>query len=377
MIACLAPNGMMSYRGDSQCTRLLVGTARGVSVLERAPGKEWSVTGTTLPDRHISSLVIEPVRGGIYAGVHRSGGVFYSPDQGRTWEARGDGLRVDHVFTLLATVENGEPVIYAGTEPVSFHRSRDEGRHWEELPWLADAPGKEKWMFPMPPHIPHVKTMTFDPRDPKRIYAGVEQGGLFVTDNGGTTWRELDEYSKPDDEGYRDIHQIVLRPNHPDELYMTTGMGLYRSTNAGETWQHMTQRYDRVGYPDKLIFSPVDDRTVYMCGSHRFPGMWISEKEARATVQVSHDLGETWESAAGGLPDPMKENLEGMCMHAWPGGFSLFAGTTDGTVYTTEDGGANWREIANGLGPVSKVEHYKMLLPGYVSARGNRPRPHA
>jgi len=377
MIACLAPNGQMDYRGDGPCTRLLVGTAKGVAILERAAGQEWRHTGTMLEDRHISSLTIDPVKGGIYAGVHRSGGIFFSPDQGRTWESRSEGLTVDHVFTLVATSENGKPVVYAGTEPVSFHRSYDEGKHWEEMPALANPPGKDKWVFPMPPHIPHVKTMTVDPRNPKQVYAGVEQGGLFVSKDAGASWRELDEFSKPTDESYRDVHQVVLRPNHPDEVFMTTGMGLYYSANGGETWDHLTQRYDRVGYPDKLIFAPNDDKTMFMCGSHKFPGMWISEKEARGTVQVSHDLGKTWAPSANGIPDPLKGNLEGMCLYGWSGGFSLFTGTTDGDVYGSDDGGQNWTKIASDLGPVSKVEHYKMLLPGYVSARGNRPRPHA
>ncbi len=373
--ACLAPNGMMVYRGDAACTRLLVGTAKGVSILERAPGQDWAVTGLTMEGYHISSFVLEPVNGGIYCGIHRGHGVFYSADQGRTWEARGKGLKIDHVFTMGCTVENGRPVIYAGTEPVGFFRSYDEGKSWEELPSLANAEGRDKWVFPMKPNIPHVKAMASDPRDPKRIYAGVEQGGLFLSVDGGASWRELEEYAKPTDENYRDIHQIVMRPNHPDEVFLTTGMGLYRSENGGETWEHMTGRYDRVGYPNQIIFSPADDSTLYMCGSHRIPGKWRIEKEARATVLVSHDLGRNWESAAGGMPDPMKGNLEGMSVYQWSGGFSLFAGTTDGIVWCSDDAGAKWREIATELGPVSKVEHYTRLLPDYVP--DSAPRPHA
>jgi hypothetical protein len=75
------------------------------------------------------------------------------------------------------------------------------------------------------------------------------------------------------------------------------------------------------------------------------------------------------------MPDPMKGNLEGMSLYEWPGGFSLFAGTTDGIVYCSDDGGAKWREIATDLGPVSKVEHYTRLLPDYVPDIS--PRPHA
>jgi len=364
---------MSVYHGAAAPTRLLVGTAKGVTVLERAAGADWSPAGTTLDGVHISSLLIDPVHGGVYAGVHR-GGVFFSADLGRTWEPRSAGISINHVYSLVCAVENGRPVVYAGTEPPSLFRTRDEGRSWEELPGWRDMPGKDKWVFPMPPHVPHAKSLAVDPRDPHVLYAGVEQAGLFTTSDGGRTWRELDSYSRPDDEAYRDIHQVVLRPNHPDEIYMTTGMGLYRSVDRGAVWTHVTVNHDfPVGYPDRLIFSPLDDRTMFMCGAFSNPGTWITLHTANATVIVSHDLGENWTLAAKGMPDPMTANLEAMSLYAGPDGFSLFTGGTDGSVYCSDDGAQNWRLIAGDLAPVSKVEHYRLLLPGAVSSRGQRP----
>ena len=251
--ACLAPNGMSVYQGAAAPTRLLVGTAKGIVVLERAPGADWSFSGAALDGQHISSLLIEPLRGGLYAGVHR-GGVFFSPDLGRTWEPRSAGISISHVYSLVCAAENGGPVVYAGTEPPSLFRTDDEGRNWEELPGWHDMPGMDKWVFPMPPKIPHAKSLAVDPRDPRVIYVGVEQAGLFKTYDGGRTWGELDSYSRPDDDAYRDIHQVALRPNHPDEIYMTTGMGLYRSVDGGAVWTHLTEE----SRPPRRIPRPAD-----------------------------------------------------------------------------------------------------------------------
>jgi hypothetical protein len=87
----------------------------------------------------------------------------------------------------------------------------------------------------------------------------------------------------------------------------------------------------------------------------------------------SRDLGETWEIIAKGLPEPMVPNLEGLCMYVRPGGFDLFGGTTDGKVWFSDDRAGSWRQIAGELAPVSKVAHFRLLLPGAVSSRGNRP----
>jgi len=373
--ACLAPNGMSVFGGDAAPERLLVGTAQGVAVFGRTPGGDWKLATTPLEGKHISSLLLEPVHGHVFAGIHH-GGVFFSADNGNTWEERSDGLTLGHVYSLVYSVENGRPYVYAGTEPPSLFRSTDEGRSWEEMPGWRDMPGKDKWVFPMPPHIPHTKTLAVDPRNPKTIFVGCEQAGLFRTDDGGATWRELDSYSLPTDRSYRDIHQIALRPNHPDEIYMTTGMGCYRTENGGEDWVNLTNRDGfPIGYPDRVIFSPLDDRTLYMCGAATVPGKWIRSHRANATVLVSHDRGETWEPASAGMPDPMTANLEAMSLYAWPGGFHLFVGATNGNIYSSEDGGARWRLIGD-IAPVSKVDHYRLLLPGAVSQRQPAAQAH-
>ena len=80
--------------------------------------------------------------------------------------------------------------VYAGTEPADLHRSYDLGKTWHELSSLTDVPNTEKWTFPPPPHIAHVKNVIFDPRDASVIYAAVEQGALLkTTDAGASTGR--------------------------------------------------------------------------------------------------------------------------------------------------------------------------------------------
>ena len=372
MIACLSPNGLNEYRGRGPVDRLLVATIDGVAVIEReTPVAQWSVTGRVLEGVHISSLMIEPDRGGVFAGSHITrdstspGGLYCSLDGGQTWEKRTRGLSTEHVFSVRSVVENGKAVVYVGTEPAGLFRSEDYGKTWHDLPALRTVPNNDKWMFPSPPHVAHAKTMAFDPRDPKTIYVGVEQGALLKTTDGGQAWRELDSFSTPEDLSYKDIHQITLRPSNPDELFMTTGPGLYHSTDQGETWEQLTMsaRGFRLGYPDHLIYAPDNDRVLFMSGAAEDPGHWRQSHRANAAVMRSMDSGRTWELANKGLPESMRANIEAMSIGIAPDGFALFVGTTDGSVFCSENEAESWKQIATGLRPVSKGRHFVNLQP--------------
>jgi photosystem II stability/assembly factor-like uncharacterized protein len=361
MIACLSPNGQNFNTGDAPPTRLLVATLRGISVLQHdRPGAPWPDCGLRLEGHHCSSLMIEPRRGGVFAGMH-SGGLYFSPDGGETWEKRSDGITIEHVFSLGYAHRGGDVVLYAGTEPASIFRSDDYGQSWVELPGVKETKGREKWSFPSPPHQAHVKTMTIDPRDPQVIYAGVEQGDLLKTTDGGATWRVLDDYSKPTDWTYRDIHLVVVHPADSAELYMTTGMGLYRSRDAGAHWELIVDNSFHIGYPDHLIVSPRDGDTMFLAGAGKDPGTWQTSHNAQGTVARSRDRGLSWTDASSGFPEDRRPNIEGMSIAAYPAGFVLFAGTTDGIVFASEDEAESWTRIADGLAPVTKGRHYRAL----------------
>jgi photosystem II stability/assembly factor-like uncharacterized protein len=363
MMACLSPNGQNLSALDEPPSRLLVATLRGVALLDRAgPHAPWAARGLRLEGHHCSSLLIEPRRHGIFAGMH-SGGLFFSADGGETWEPRARGLSVQHVFSLGCADLSGDVVLYAGTEPAALFKSEDYGLSWTELPGVRETKGRDKWSFPSPPHHAHVKTMTIDARDPRTIYAGVEQGDLLKTTDGGATWRVLDDYSKPTDWTYRDIHLVVVHPENSAELYMTTGMGLYRSRDAGETWRLIVDNSFRIGYPDHLIVSPRDGNTMFMAGAAENPGVWQKSHRAETTIMRSRDRGLTWTDASRGLPENRRANVEAMSLVTYRGGFTLFAGTTDGEVFASEDEAQSWTRIAGGLAPVSKGNHYRALQP--------------
>ena len=368
MYACLSPNGQMRYAAATPPTMLFVATAKGVAILERVtPSAAWKLRGTALEGHHASTMAVLPDYSGLFVGTHGHG-IYFSADLGRNWEKRDTGVAFPDIYTIAAIERGGRTIVYAGTEPAALFRSLDNGKSWEDLPAIRQVPDTEQWTFPGPPHIAHTKMLAFDPRDPDKFYAAIEQGAFLKTSDGGRSWREFSSYSRADDRAYRDVHQIVLVPSRPDSMYMTTGVGLYRSDNGGEAWERLTGAEFRLAYPDHVAISP-DERTIFMSGAATDPGVWRRSHHAGTAIMRSRDNGRSWELLEHGIPGTARANIEAMSLVSYPTGFSLFVGNTDGEVYESEDGGDSWTKIAAALGPVSKGNHFAALRdPGKVAA---------
>jgi photosystem II stability/assembly factor-like uncharacterized protein len=152
----------------------------------------------------------------------------------------------------------------------------------------------------------------------------------------------------------------MLVPSRPSTMFMTTGIGLYRSEDGGARWERLTGADFRLAYPDHIVMSP-DEKTLFMSGAADHPGMWRKTHDAGTAVVRSRDGGRNWELLDRGIPATARCNIEAMSLVAYPGGFSLFVGNTDGEVYASEDGGDTWSRIAESLGAVSKGNHFVPL----------------
>lgn len=370
MKVSVSPNGTNYYDSPSPATEVLIGTADGLVELAQH-GSAWREANRSLEGKHVASVTVEPRSGVIFAGTHGDG-LWASDDGGESWERRDQGIEFDNFYGLNFAQAGGETRIYAGTEPAHLWLSTDLGKNWKELPALRDVPSVNDWTFPGPPHIGHVKNIVFDPRDANTMYVGVEVGGAFKTTDGGRTFRELNSGGF-----YVDVHRMFIAPGKPNDVYMATGRGLYHSPDAGETWEELTlpgvggdaqARNDGISYPDALVILGHQPNLMFTAGAAASPGAWRNLNGAFARVARSRDAGRTWQYLEGGLPKEARANVEALTMNAYPGGFSLFAGTTDGEVFYSKDEGEHWSTIARGLAPVSKSGHFRGVNPEYAAS---------
>ena len=378
--AYLSPNGGNDSTGDGPALRLVVATVEGVATFRReSQDAPWRLSDRSLADRHVGSLVFEPGSGKLFAGAHSDGGLWISDDgEGAAWRPLTNGLDRPHIYGLAGRRIGERVTLFAGTQPAALYRSDDLGETWTEARSLREVPGTDKWTFPPPPHLAHVKSVVFHPARDETIYALVEQGALLRSDDDGRTWTELAGYAKPDDFTYRDVHRLVISKTNPSLFYLATGEGLYRSDDGGQIWEHLIPRAGRIGYPDFLFFDPHDDRTLFLGGAHNDPGKWFANPVAESIIARSTDGGRTWLELDHGLPSPMVPAFEAICVHHWgdgaTGGMMIAIGTATGEIYVSEDDGASWTCIADNAAPISKDHHHLAWLPSEERERAMAAR---
>ncbi|HEY1234230.1 MAG TPA: sialidase family protein [Candidatus Binatia bacterium] len=350
----LSHGGTTIYSSPSLSTEVLVGTREGVVTIARA-GSEWKVAHRAITDKHISAIVKEPESGLTFAGAFH-GSVHVSKDEGKTWEARTNGMTQNNVYSLAAKRVDGRVRVFAGTEPAHLFTSDDLGLNWAEIPSLRSVPSVPKWSFPAPPHIGHVKHINFDPENSQTIYASVEVGGLLRSTDGGTHWEEFPSL-------YEDVHRLMIHPSNPRFLYGVTGRGLYVSPDGGSTWEQWTRREDDIGgYPDGFVFRPSDPKSILMTAAHDAPGTWRTTHFAGARISRSKDGGRNWEILRNGLPDRLQASIEAFCLEEAGDSTAVFAATTSGEIFCSSDMGDSWEQIITGLPPISKAGHYRNLI---------------
>ena len=365
----ISHGGSNVYSSPSPSDEVWVGTKDGMVLIRRKGTDKWWVAHQALRGLHISSIILEPESGLLLAGAF-FGSVHASEDGGKSWERRDNGLTVPDVYSLAWVRLNGRVRLYAGTEPACLFSSEDLGRHWTELPSLHSVPSASKWSFPVAPHVAHTKFITFDPYDPNSVYACIEQGALLKSSDSGKSWIELNavgfyrDKNRPAEQFY-DVHKALIDPRDPKKIYVTGGAGLYVTPDGGGHWeQWKSSDWAEDVYPDGLVLNPRQPDVMFVSAAEHNPARWRASGTpgyAGGRIHRSKDAGRTWKRLGNGLPERMQHEFGALCLESCNDSYSVFAATTGGDVYWSEDGGDHWSLIISGLTPISKKGHERLL----------------
>jgi hypothetical protein len=274
---------------------------------------------------------------GVFAATRS--GLYHSLD-GDEWTDL--GVPREGVYAVGASPDGR---LYAGTRPAHVYvaqptdgtdgdSSEDAAAlrelSWRELEAFQELPSRDEWRLPRHENLAQVRDVHVHPDAPNRVVAGVEVGGVHVSDDGGETWTERRG------DTHDDVHELAVVT--PDEFVAATGFGLFRTEDAGRSWTRLDEGYEQRYF--RSVFAVGGD--VYAGSALAHTSTWDDE-DADPALFVWRD-GETIELVDTPRPD---ETVTGMTTIGDDG--RLVAATHRGTVLVREH--ENWA-VAGSL-PVS------------------------
>ncbi len=239
------------------------------------------LVGRGIQGNAVRSIAINPHRPDVaYIGCGLRGwGLYRTIDAGSNFESLGfkDRWVWDVVFHPTS-----RSTFYVGAEPPMRYITRDEGRTFEALGGINKLESRHNWSFFHPPfYAGHIHGLAIHPRFPERLFAGIEQGALIYSYDGGETWDQALI-------GY-DLHRVSIDPADPNRVFAGAGEGLFVSEDAGKSWNTVVPL--RGKYVHAIVFNPLDSNIMYAYANENSSPLYKSE-----------DGGENWQPAGKTLP---------------------------------------------------------------------------
>lgn len=253
-------------------------------------------------------------------------GLYHSTDAGRTWDRL--ALPQDEVYAVAVSPDGNR--LYAGTHPAHMYVSTDEGRTWTELEGFRELPSRGQWHTPRHRGKSHVRSLGVHADAPNRIVAGVEVGGVHVSDDNGETWTERRDGLETErgDTLQFDVHHVLMVS--ADEYVVSCGGGLYRTIDAGQSWTRLDTELPGPYFQEAFSY-----RGILYAAAQTLPptlpmGARYRKRDVSASLFESTDGGDSFETKPyPGAPDEF--------VYAWAAADErVLAGTTEGRVIVRE-----------------------------------------
>jgi photosystem II stability/assembly factor-like uncharacterized protein len=351
-------------------TEVLVGTKKGLFVLRGEPGSQLEIAHRVFAGDVVEYAMRDPRTGRYFASV-TSGfygpRVFFTDDVAAPeWRQtggpafpQGTDESVERIWVVTPGEEPG--VLYAGVDPASLFVSTDDGESWQ----LNEPLAKERRSGDWNPGLGGLALHSICPwpEDPKRLAVGISAVGVWITEDGGESWRTgypglVPEYIPEEARGGTNalcVHNMHRAPRRPERLFMQFHGNVYRSDDEGSTWSDIHEGLPS-GFGFPLARDPADPDSAFV-----IPLVGAEDRvvpEGRLRVYETRDAGATWTARSEGLPQ--KDAYLTILRQAFgttgeADALELYFGATSGEVFGSGDAGRTWGSVRTRLAPVTSV----------------------
>ncbi|WP_447973488.1 WD40/YVTN/BNR-like repeat-containing protein [Nitrospira sp. Kam-Ns4a] len=248
--------------------------------------------------------------------------IYKTRDGGQTWENLSRGMT--HSRVIAMAVDPVYPAtVYAGTKGDAVFKSYDGGHTWRsQRTGLDDATITSV-----------VNQFVVDPADNTHLFVATTMG-VFESTNGGDSWQKRME-------GMKEVLMVVtlaLDPTRPQVMYAGTSGGVYKTVNRAARWEKVN---NGLVSPDVIKSSRALGVTVMQVDPHRPDTVYAATLNG---LYKTTDGAQSWTRIAQTLPDQM---LSAMVLDRSRLD-TLYVASREG-VHMSEDGGATWRALNKGL----------------------------
>jgi hypothetical protein len=326
-------------------------------------GANWRIREVHFLGMPANYVYVHPFSGEWWVSLahgHWGQKICFSRDEGRNWHAvsppryapddeirPGQPASVKKIWSIHhAGPENGG-AIWAGTEPGGLFFRADHDAEFSLNTGLWNHPSRreEQQWFGAGRDLPFLHSIVVDPCDSRHMYIAVSCAGVFESRNGGDNWTSRNRgliaayLPNPHVEIGHDPHLLLACEAQPDVLWQQNHCGIFRSIDAGLSWQDVSDREGLARYGFALAIDSQNPDRAWVIPA-------ISDEvrvppDMALCVCRTDDGGKSWQPLRKGLPQSYSFDL--VFRHSLvSNGERLAFGTTIGNLFFSPDGGHAW-----------------------------------
>lgn len=358
---------------NQNAARALIATSKGLIVLSKTE-EGWTFQHDEFLGMPASLVYVDPRDGAWWISLaHKHWGqkLHRSRNGGESWEnitppkyPEGKEMKPDvqaqlrYVWAFSHGGYDKPERFFIGTEPGGLFVTEDDGKTFDLVESLWNHPSREKHWFGGGRDYAGIHTVVLDPNNSSHIYIGVSCAGVFETWDDGKNWSpknkglRADYLPDPYVEVGHDPHMMYICQAQPNVIWQQNHCGVFRSINAGQSWTDVTSQNELGRYGFALAIDHQNPDRAWIIPAQSDEMRIAVDK--KLVVCSTSDGGKSWQEHRTGLP---QENCYDIVFrHALAyNGATLIFGTTNGSIYISEDDGRSWQCLGNHFPKVHAV----------------------